>query len=181
MNEDAALEALAELLRDNNEKLVSGLIFGGAQRYIATISETHLTPPSGYFHIALNVTQTVTEGKSATAAIAVPRHGVLYNTQVFILDIASVSEKENFSYEIAHKNFRVFSDRVVTLLKDQKFITNRHNDLKFRIDRRAGADQRIQKTNRTRRWSEQSGYMAALVALLSFDLSQECLDDAKLY
>lgn len=181
MNEDAAISAMAALIKDSNEMLVSDLTFGGSQRYIATISETHLTPPSEYFHITFNATQAVTQGKSSVSTQAIPRHVITYNIQVFILDMAMVSEQENSTYERAHKNFRIFTDRVVQLLRLQAWITDFKTDLRFRIERRAGSDQRVQKANRTRRWSEQGGYMAALASLISFDLSQECLDDAKLY
>ena len=185
MYEQPVLDALKTLISDNESTLLTGITFQGGQKTIHQITTSNLTPPSGYPYILIYCTEVLEESNLSTGASPTVRHPkrrAPYQIRIEITDQAIVRSDDNQAYEQSHKDFRLFIDRIVNLIRTQTWIGT---SPKTQLNRSAGVDDRvIRKQNLSGTWQDvEKNWWATLHSVLSFELIDGCVDtsDESLY
>lgn len=179
MNEVAVRNAIKTLISDNNAVLMTDLTFQGNPRTIHQIVTSSLTPPTGYYFVSVTVSSAkaaVRTGMGKT--VSVPPSEARYDVVIELSDyaIASPSEEDNI-FEKMDADFQLFSDRIVSLLRADRWITDDVSVSQFRL----GNERAVTKNNLGTIWEEAAQYHAMLYCRITFQLLEECTDDDKLY
>jgi hypothetical protein len=177
MNEAAAINVLYDLIDSNNEMFVDGLELNGEQRHIRTLSRTVMTPPLSFYAIHFHVASSFMRPSIGQAQVRNPVMEASYSASIFATDFAQITSGETSAFETQHDQFRVFTDRIAVLIKDQFWMTDVVTGLKFRLPE----EKRIDKINTIQRYDQETAWPKVMVAVISFDLLQQCADDAGLY
>ena len=178
MNENAARLALKSLIVDNADMLVDGFSKQGASREIHQVTTSSLTPPTGYFFVSIIVTNSVAEVREGFGrTTAVPPSQATYSIAIDIADYALGDPSEDQLFEKLDSEFQIFTDRIVSLIRETRFLTHDDTGLKFRLtDSRS-----VTKNNVSANWEEAAQYAALLGCRITFTLLEECTDDSTLY
>lgn len=177
MNELAVRRAIKDLILNNESTLIQGLVFQGQTRYINQVTYSVLTPPEGYFFITVSVSRANTSTRSGFGrTTALSPSEVEYSVNIDVSDYAIATFGENEMYEAMDSEFQLFTDRIVSLIRTNYWITD-STGLKFRID----SERTVSKNNLSETWVEASQYHALLYTRISFTLLEECTDDTYLY
>jgi len=180
--------ALKDLIQNNNNELVEGLVHQGVNREIAQITTSTLSPPIGYYFIMIDVSLDREQSRPVSArTTAHPSREVIYTAQVWIGDVAQVEldDEQQSVYETMHLDFDRFVDRVAYLIEQQTWIGTTPK-VKLARARGSGAgadgDREVQRENLSATWENNEGdNVASLLSRLTFRLVDECPDDSALY
>ncbi len=178
MSENAVKNAVRDLITANKALLVTDLTSQGQPRTINQVTISSLTPPTGYFFIAVAVTSvrhTIRAGFSKTTAV--PPSQAVYTVDIEISDYILLDTTDDQPFEQATLNFGLFTDRLVALLRKTYWITDSATGSKFRLSE----DRTVNKNNVDVTWEEAAQFHSLLGCRLSFQLLEECTDDTILY
>jgi hypothetical protein len=181
--EQKVLDSLKTLVDNNKTTLMTGITYQGAAKTIHQITTTNLAPPSGYPYILIYCSG-VKEQSNLTEAPTVrhPRRKANYRIRIEVTDQAILVTGDDEAYEQSHRDYRLFIDRLVYLLRTQTWIGTLP---KTQLTRAAGDNDRaIDVQNLSGTWQDtEMNWWAILHSQLSFELIDECVDasDAQLY
>lgn len=180
MNEAAVVLSLKDLIEQNSDILVQGLIHQGVNREIRQVTTSNLTPINSYYFILIYATDpsektNPTISRTTRAGTRTTRYPIL----IEIADEAIVQVGDEEAYETMHNDFRTFCDRLVDLIEQQNFIGT---EPKAKLERNPANDRAVEKRNLSGTWEDtESNNWASLYAQLSFTLIDECIDTSALY
>lgn len=187
MNESAVIEGLDKLITDNIQTLMTGMTKGGNQRTHYKITQTILTPLVEYLYIAIDINETT--GQS------VPDNGMprqqaqpslreaRYTVVIGVTDVAILQEEEEQPYEKLHRDFRRFTDRLVDLVEEQRWIRGPEAQKYELLRTGATSDRAVRKRNMSGPYYDQNTDMGwfILYTQIEFILLEKCPDRAFLY
>lgn len=181
MNEQAAVDALKNLIKTNDGLLVQGLFAQGSQINIHMVSATILSPPIASYHVAINIPSVINQTRTAEGQMANPPRSAVYQTQVWLAGNGVIEpEYEDNPYELAHRNFRLFGDRVAYLIESQSgWVNDPITGIAFQLTRQTGQDRAITKQNEIT--PNETNNIVGLLTILSFRLTQNCNQSDGLY
>ena len=169
MNEKEARLAIQSLLNTNSSTLLSGISHFGQDRVFAHLTTSAITPPTGYYFIAvyaINIRETAMKIGTNNPS---PIPQIFHNMEIALVDYIDGITGETELYEQMDSDFQMLGDRIVDLLKDQLFIVS-PGSIKFRINRQ---EPTVTKTNRPVTWEDGDSFYAMLFADINFEL-EEC-------
>lgn len=178
MDTAAVKQQIKDLIldQDNKATLLLGLSKQGRERGIATITTSSLTPPDGYFYIAIAIPSS-NEKSDPKAGVKTARHPIRmaeYSIEVIVADEALMSITEEEHYERMQTDFDNFVDRLIALIKDQTWIGT---NPKLQLKRRPGdGDREIKKDEFSGTVLDtENNEWAGLYAILRFVLEGKCV------
>jgi hypothetical protein len=128
MSEVSAKRAIQNFFNDNETELLSGIVHYGQQRTFTHITRSTLTPPTGYYFIAIHVDNKELRKKldPANDLFDIPK-AKFYRLTVSILDYVGETVGETELYEAMNDDFNLLTDRVMDLLveiyNEQTYLT----------------------------------------------------------
>lgn len=177
MNELAVRRTIKQVILDNEADLVQGLFLQGMPRSISKVTYSGLTPPTGYFFLSVTTTtnrDTNRRGFGRTTALTMSE--AEYNVNIDISDYVVGTPGENQLFEKMDAEFQLFTDRLVSKLRENYNFTD-SSGLQFKLDE----DRTVTKNNLGTSWEEAAQYHALLYARITFTLIEECTDDSLLF
>lgn len=178
MNELAARKAIKQLLVNNKDVFVDGLVFQGNPREIHQITMSQLTPPTGYYFINIYVSNVRDTNNSIFKNAAKPPTISEYDINIEISDYAVGDYyTEDQLFERMDGDFQLFTDRIVAKLRETMYITDIDSGISFTIL----DGKNIIKNNLSSTWEEATEYHAILYSRINFTLVDNCNDDSTLY
>lgn len=184
MDEQAAVSAIKKIVSDNAPTLVQGLFAQGAPILVTAVSGSILTPPIGSYHVAINILDVTSQSRpdGNASQVAKPIRQAIYQTQIWLAGSGTIEPKyEDHPYELAHRNFRLFGDRIVNLLENQGWMPDPVTSQRFEIQRQIGQDRAINKRNEIDPPSSTASVIAGLLSVIDFRLAQNCGSESSLY
>lgn len=187
MNEAAVIQGLDTLISENIETLISGMSKGGQPRSQYIITQTSLTPLSQYLYIALDITETtgqsVADNGMPRQHAKPPLREARYTVVIGVTDMAILQEGEEQPYEKLHRDFRRFTDRLVDLVEEQRWITGPEAQKYELLRTGATSDRAVRKRNMSGPYYDQDSGMGwfILYSQIEFTLLERCPDRLLLY
>lgn len=175
MDNVAVAEELKSLILDNAALLVEGLIFQGDVVEAAQVTESVLSPVIDTLFLAVHI-PIAYERSQRQSNLRKPTREAVYQTQIEVTDLGIEQVDDDQPYEVVHRNFRRFCNRIVKLLNDQTWITD---SPRTELLRDAANDRRIDFIDLSS--SDQSVVAARLYGQIGFTLVEKCVDDTTLY
>lgn len=178
MNESVVRKTLKNLILTNEDKLVTELYFQGNPRTIHQVTTSTLTPPTGYYFISITTTSIATNNRPKfgnTSGMAPSE--AKYEVMIEIADYVIGTTTEDELFEKMDGDFQLFTDRLVSLLRETRWIEDLESKSMFRLNN----ERSMIKNNVGSGWEEASQYHAMLYSRITFQLLEECTDDSKLY
>jgi hypothetical protein len=172
MSEVSAKRVIQNFFRDNESELLSGINHYGVQRTFSHITRSTLTPPTGYYFVAIHVDNKEFRKKldPANDLFDIPKTW-FYRLTVSILDYVGAVAGETELYEAMNDDFNLITDRIIDLLEkkynEQTYFTD--NLSRFRLF----SDTDITCENSEIYWPEAESFAAYLISEIKFDL-EEC-------
>lgn len=119
INENDLLDYLRTLINGNTSSLFSGIVQQGQQRGFAHITQSTLTPPTGYYFLAMDIKSVAPVAKLQVldTTITAP----LYTVELTVVDYLTPADNETELYERYHRDFRTVTDRLYNLLDTHQF------------------------------------------------------------
>ena len=177
MNELAVRSTIKDLIVNNGETLVTGLTFQGQPRNVHQVTYSSLTPPTGYYYINITVQSVRTNNRTGFGrTTALSPSEAEYSVNIDVSDYAIAYPGEDQLFEKMDADFQLFTDRIVSKLRESYWLTN-SSGLQFRLDE----ERNVTKNNISTTWEEASQYHALLYSRITFTLIEECTDDSTLY
>jgi hypothetical protein len=187
VNESAVIEALDTLISDNIQTLMSGMTKGGYARSEYVVTQTTLTPLVNYLYIAIDISETagqsVPDGGMPKQLAKPSLREARYTTIIGVTDMAILQQDEDQPYEKLHRDFRRFTDRLVDLVEEQRWIMG-PDDQKYELLRTgATSDRAVRKRNMSGPYLDQETQMGyfILYSQIEFTLIEKCPDRTLLY
>ena len=173
MREEELKESIKSVLLVEAEHLTVGIIHQGIQRTVKQITTSSLTPPIGYYFISIQV-PTVKEGAViARTNTRRPPMKAVYTVRLEVTDVASLElSTEDQPYETATKDFHLFTNRIVQVLRDY-YTTGRDY---FSLRKVNGGASEISKTNASASWEDASDTYSLLYTEIEFQM--ECSNES---
>lgn len=176
MDTVAVKQSIKDLIRDNQATLLSGLDKQGRERIIQTVSTSSLTPPDGYYFIAILVPDSL-EKSNPNRGVRTTRHPTSmaeYDINIIVADEAIMRIGEEHHYEGMQEDFDEFIDRLVALIRDQNWIGS---SPKLQLKRQPGeGDRQIGRTELSGTVLDtEKNEWAGLYAILRFTLEDKCV------
>lgn len=179
-NEAAVRRAIKTLINDNGTTLVQDIYQDGIQKQIEQITTSVLTAPSSYFFIAISTTDVRDKVRTGfeNSNASIPPSEAEYDLVIEVTNVATSSSEDDQMYENVDSDFQTLGDRIVSLIRSTRWITDSVTSQKYRL---VGNERLINKTNLTSIFTEGSQYYSMLYSRISFTLLEECTDDTELY
>lgn len=177
MNELAVRRTIKQVILANESTLIQGLELQGLPRNIHQVTYSTLTPPTGYFFLAISTTNDDTRNRSnfgRTTGLTMSE--AVYNVNIDVSDYVVGTPGEDQLFEKMDAEFQLFTDRLVSKLRETYRLTD-SSGLTFRLDN----DRNVTKNNLGTSWEEAAQYHALLYCRITFSLIEECTDDTTLY
>ncbi len=182
MNEGHVKQSLKDLVLNNENMLMADLIHQGQQRQIVQVALSNLTPPQGYYYILVYITGAREFSRLQSSVTQRPTAAAEYDIQIEVADEALVQQEDIFSeaYQTMALDFDKFTDRLVTLIREQNWIGD---EPKLKVKRGTGeSDRRVEKVNQSGNYlNTEQNEVASLNAAIQFTLIEECVDTTGLY
>ena len=179
MNESVIAEAV-KLLIDNNESLLlDGISYQGSQKSIHQNVTSTLTPPTGYPFILTMCSEVRETSKNERSNLQLPPRIGVYDMIVEVTEQALVVAGEEFPYKQMQDDFRLFTDRIVYIIKNEPWIT--YNGESAELQRVSGeSGRRVTKRNLSGYWQDtEQNWWATLNCQILFSLVA-CIDDSSI-
>lgn len=177
MNELAVRRTIKQTILENEDDLVQGLLLQNQPRAIHQVTYSTLTPPTGYFFVSVTTTtnrDSNRRGFGRTTALTLSE--AEYNVNIDVSDYVVGTPGENQLFEKMDAEFQLFTDRLVSKLRETYYFTD-SSGLKFKLDE----DRTVTKNNLGTSWEEAAQYHALLYTRITFTLIEECTDDSLLF
>lgn len=187
MNESAVIEGLDNLISTNIQALMTGMTKGGNARTHYKITQTILTPLIEYLYIAIDVTETTGQSvpdKGMPTQQAQPSlREARYTVVIGVTDMAILQEGEDQPYEKLHRDFRRFTDRLVHLVEEQRWIRGLEAQKYELLRTGATSDRAVRKRNMAGPYYDQDSGMGwfILYSQIEFVIIEKCPDPQLLY
>lgn len=185
MNEVEAIEAVRQLINTNKTTLTTNLESQGIARTIDQVTTSVLTPATRYYFIAIYCSTPTETGLSQDRTSKLPLKKVVYPITVEVADYAEANYDEEEVFEKADKNFRILTDRIVTMLTGTGVIAYTTLDeddepvigQRFVLERAVGEGNRtVSKMNTSATQVGENSNMEYLLGCkISFNLKQEVI------
>jgi hypothetical protein len=121
VNEDAAVQAVYTVINANEATLISGLLSGGTLREVSHLTPTILYTPAAYYAVGVHCERAREHDHPGLANVTSTANSpdyVEYPMLVRVADAVYSEPNEDIPYDVAHSNFRKFTDRLVRLLRE---------------------------------------------------------------
>lgn len=177
MNESAVRLALKKIISNSEAQLVSGLTNQGNPRRINQITTSSLTPPNGYYFISIITSENFTTNASGYRNTLLGPSEASYGVVIEIADYAMFTYGEDEAYEQMDSDFQIFTDRIVSKLRESFKIIDPDTNKEYFLDQ----ERRVIKTNLSEIWEDAAQYHAMLNATITFRLNDKCTDADTLY
>lgn len=187
MNEQAVIESLDSLITDNMVTLLTGLTKGGSARLPAQVTTSPLAPAVQYYYIAIDITeataQTIPDGNMPRGNVAMPLRETRYTCTVGVTDQAVIQQNEEQPYEKLHRDFRRFTDRLLDLVEQQRWIIGPSAQKYELLRTGATSDRAVRKRNMSGDYLDQEANImySVFYTQLDFILIEKCPDRTLLY
>lgn len=165
MSEVSAKKSIQRFLEANATALLEGIVRFDVQREFKHITRSPLTPPTGYYFVAIFVEnkgrQPFFEGVNDELAIKNKR----YRLNVAVVDYIFGVTGEDQLFEAMTDDFSTVTDRIMDLLEDEDVTTYFYDETtRFRLVSDVSCD------NTPVYWEEAETYHAVLMADITFEL-----------
>lgn len=177
MDEHIIREVLKKLITDNSSKLVSGLSKQGQSREIFQVSTSSLTPIRGYYFVSIWVDSPEVEADTNIRNVGVPPSRATYPVVIEIGDYAVGTAGEDQLYEDVDRDFQLFGDRIVDLIRKSYWLKNTETGKKYHLEETRS----VSKKNLSDVAQSASEYHAMLYSRITFNIIDDCTDPETLY
>jgi hypothetical protein len=165
MHQIECQRAIKNLIESGHDTLVSNLSYQGVQRRIDQIATTPLSPPVQFYYVLVYVSgaRSFSYGRSN---VNKTHEACVYDVDVHLVDAAYQQMGDNVPYGKMSDDFRLFCDRVISLLRD----TDRfgaeppYDEPCFRLLRGEGtADRVVRIENLDHNWYDNEGNLVGAI------------------
>lgn len=167
MSEVSAKKSIQRLLEHNANSLLEGIIRFDVQRVFQHISRSPLTPPTGYYFVAVFVEnkrkRKFFEGLNDDVGIKTKQ----YRINISLVDYIFGVTGEDQLFEAMTDDFNLVTDRILELIDpDDTFTYFFDETSRFRL----AADTEVSCDNTPVYWEEGETYHAVLMADITFEI-----------
>lgn len=167
MSEVSAKKSIQRLLESNATDLLEGIIRFDVQRTFAHISRSPLTPPTGYYFVAIFVEnkrkRKFFDGFNDNVAIKTKQ----YRVNISLVDYLFGVTGEDQLFEAMTDDFNLVTDRILELIDPDDIFTYFFDEAnRFRLIN----DTEVSCDNTPVYWEEAETYHAVLMADITFEI-----------
>jgi len=167
MSEISAKKSIQRLLETNANDLLSGIVRFDVQRTFKHITRSPLTPPTGYYFVAIFVenkrSRKFFDPINDDTGIKVKQ----YRVNISVVDYIFGVTGEEQLYEAMTDDFNIVTDRIIELIDPTDSFTYFYDETnRFRLTQ----DTEVSCDNTPVFWEEAETYHAVLIADITFDI-----------
>lgn len=167
MSEVSAKKSIQRLLESNATDLLEGIVRFDVQRTFAHISRSPLTPPTGYYFVAVFVEnkrkRKFFDGFNDNVAIKTKQ----YRMNISLVDYIFGVTGEDQLFEAMTDDFNLVTDRILELIDPDDTFTYFYDEAnRFRLIN----DTEVSCDNTPVYWEEAETYHAVLMADITFEV-----------
>jgi len=179
VNDVQARLAIRQLITNNDELLVDGLMLQGEQVLLRQVAISGNTPPSSFPFVSITVPDSSETDVGGNTLWNEAR--AEYSMLITVLSMAIAQEGDVQVYEQTDINHSLICDRIIALLKDRnnRWLIEFDSQLKFELARGTAIAKRNFHSGLI--WEQDTGYHSRLATEIRFSLAQGCTDDTVLY
>lgn len=167
MSEVSAKKSIQRLLENNANDLLQGIVRFDVQRVFQHITRSPLTPPTGYYFVAIFVENKRKRTFSESANDEIDIKIKQYRVNISLVDYIFGVTGETQLYEAMTDDFNLITDRIIELIDPDDTFTYFYDETnRFRLT--TGTE--VSCDNTPVFWEEAETYHAVLIADITFDI-----------
>jgi len=162
------LQTIRALIEDNATDILDGIIVSGVQREFEHITTSPVTPPTGYYFVAIDaepISLSEDSGPNVLKGNKIANYGVVISIVDYIYGVRGETEL----YETMHNQFRDVADRLQELIYDQDTFISPDTTHKYTL-----VDFDVDRNDLSTSWEDSENYQAVVGTEIRFEL-EECI------